>query len=248
MGILLAYSFILLKKRFIEFFQLIPQYLLVSLLIFVISLVSHGTNFFFGANDKDLFAGIINSYTGSFFVVFTGFFAFSQWKLSRFENLREEALGKLRDKPQPSYLRARKLYEEAHSIKKDDFTVSANLAELYLILKDFDAFDNLANRLGKVCVEDKEIVIRKFLLTAKWLIQEDLGSMKKPLNDLIKFCIKKEQILGPYIWSFQDLRSSETYKSLSEEPKEVLNNSMRLVEKTLENDKRKEFITKFQLR
>ena len=85
----------------------------------------------------------------------------------------------------------------------------------------------------------------KFLKVAKWLIKEDLGSMKNPLKDFLKFYTQKEQVLGSNIWDFYHLMNSETYKSLSGQPKSVLDTLVKIIEKTLENDKKEEFITKF---
>lgn len=123
-GIIAMYSFTQLKKRFLEFVQVIPQYLLVSFLIFIVSISAPVLNFLFGGDDKELFAGVINLYAGLFFVAFTGFFAFSQWKLSSFENLRKEALA---GEPKGVLDNCVKLIEKTlESDKKEEFITRFN--------------------------------------------------------------------------------------------------------------------------
>lgn len=243
LGIIFTYTFLKLRGRVLEVFQLTPTYIIATIIIIATSIILNILNLFFIASQRqEFFSGVVNFYSGLSLAALTGYFAFAQLQLNRFDKLKDEAYSYLKER---QYLRARRLYEEAHSIKNNDFTVASNLAELYLILKDFSAFDNLRNQLDRTCVESKEKAISTYLITTKWLIKENVGSAKGELKKLLKIIEAEPKDFESSFWDFSDLEKSETYKSISGESKEILETLIKFANKSLENEKKEVFIRKY---
>lgn len=243
LGVIFTYMFLKLRGRVLEVFQLTPAYIIVTLVIITISIVLNVLNFFFlPEQNQEFVSGVVNFYSGLVFATFTGYFAFAQLQLSRFDKLKDEAYRYMKD---GKHYRARNLYEEAYSIKNNDFTTTSNLAEIYLILKDLESFNKIEGRLRKMCLEDTEKAISSYLSIVRFLIKEDIGEAKKPLKELFKIINARPKSFDYGFWDYSDFKKTDTYKSISGESKEIIDNLIKIGEQKVSNEEREMFINKY---
>lgn len=181
---------------------------------------------------------LLNQASTLIFAIFAGYFAFQQVVENRLEKLIEQ--GHVFFK-QDSYLRAIQYYEEAYSINPKDFSLLAELLEVYLCLGDFKKFDEKIIQLEKLIVEDYERSTLAYLRICERLFKQDLGSAKTELKIYLELVVKKSSTLLLFRWDFSDIRTCDLSTKLDGESKTIFENLLDYLNKGLDNEKKKRF-------
>lgn len=181
---------------------------------------------------------LLNQATTIIFAIFAGYFAFQQLVEYRLEKLKEQGYLYFKQK---SYLRAIQYYEEAYAINPKDFSLLAELLEVYLCLGDFKKIDDKINQLEKLIVEDYERSTIAYLRVCKHLFKQDLGSAKAELKSYIELVTKKPATLLLFNWDFSDIRNCELCQKLDGEAKTIFDNLVSYLNKRLDEEKKKRF-------
>jgi hypothetical protein len=238
--VLLTKYFPLIKRKIFSFKPLFTKYWIYSLFLIVLSLVLNYINFKYNAfNIKDLKEGsdFINFYTGITFAIFTGYYAFRQMELSRFDKLLVEAYEKLRTK---SYVRAKMLYCEALTINSKDLTVISNLSELALFINDKNLFFENTKRLDRLLLKDEKILYQ-YLMIVDYLLDEEIGKAKTEINKLLTYIGNNPSSYEQFAWSFDDIHRSDRYTKLTGEAKILLDKLIKLLQKQMTPEDRQNF-------
>lgn len=172
------------------------------------------------------------------FAVFIGYFAFLQVVEGRFEKLKEQGYQSLKQK---SYRRAKEYYGQAHLINPKDFSILADLTELYLITQDNVGFQNKIRLLERTVIETREKIVLFYLRATWFLLLQDLGNANRELNELSKFLKGGPELLTHPSWDFGDIRACPSYKNLKGDPKLILDNLIAYLERGLEDSKKRAF-------
>ena len=229
-----------IKEKVSKMTQKIRSYWIISIMILLISAGLNILNYLYAPNNqRDYLRDLISFYSGLFFAIFTGYFAFTEFQLNRFEKLVEEAVRELRDEKYP---RAQKLYEQAHLIKPTDPTVINNLAEIYLISRNDEAFEKMISKID--CIDKSENILLFYLQSAWKLLDENIGGSKKYLKKLAVHIAENPTDINKFSWSFSDIKNSDPYKNLKGESRETLDLLIDLLEKK-EKKAEEDFIEKF---
>lgn len=145
------------------------------------------------------------------FATFVGYFAFLQLVEARIETLKKDGIAYLRD---GQYIRAIKKYEEAYSIDGKDFDSLANLTEVYLIVKDFESYENKIIFLEKIALDKKDHLVCKYLIIASYLLRQRLSDADNEIKKLVVY--KEKNPSMTVTWDFRDVKNGDTYKELKE--------------------------------
>lgn len=183
---------------------------------------------------------ILNQATTLMFAIFVGYFAFQQVIEYRLDKLKEQAILYFK---QPSYLRAIQYYEEAYAIDPKDFSLLAELLEVYLCIGEFKKFDEKIGRLEKLIVEDYEKSTVAYLKVCEHLFKQDLGSAKTELKSYIDLVQKDPEVLEQFRWDFSDIRKCDLCKELDGDVKTIFENLVNYMHKNLDEEKKKRFET-----
>lgn len=181
---------------------------------------------------------ILNQATTLIFAIFVGYFAFQQVIEYRLDKLKEQANLYFK---QPSYLRAIQYYEEAYAIDPKDFSLLAELLEVYLCIGEFKKFDEKIGRLEKLIVEDYEKSTVAYLKVCEHLLKQDLGSVKTELKSYIDLVQKNPEVLERFRWDFSDICKCDSYKNLEGDVKAIFDNLVSYLNKKLDEDKKKRY-------
>lgn len=181
---------------------------------------------------------LLNQATTLLFAIFVGYFAFQQVVEYKLDKLKGQANLYFK---QPSYLRAIQYYEEAYSINPKDFSLLAELLEVYLCIGEFKKFDEKIGRLEKLIVEDYEKSTAAYLKICEHLFKQDLGSAKTELKSYIDLVQKDPEVLEQFRWDFLDIRKCDLCKKLDGEVKAIFDNLVSYFNKNLDADRKKRF-------
>lgn len=181
---------------------------------------------------------LLNQATTLIFAIFAGYFAFQQVVENRLERLKEQGHNYFK---QNSYKRAIQYYEQALAINSKDFSVLAELLELYLVIQDDKRFNERIAILEKIVMEDYERTTVYYLKIAKLLFKQELGTAKKELKEYISLVKKKPSALVHFSWDFSDIRKSEVYQKLDGETKTIFENFINYLNKSLDESNKELF-------
>jgi len=230
-----------LKEKFFRMTRRIRLYSFISIVIVLISIGLNIFNYLYISNNQqNYFGDLINFYSGLSFAIFTGYFAFTEFQLNRFEKLVEEARGEIRRK---RYSRAQKLYEQANLIKPTDSSVISDLTEIYLISGDEEGFEKMVRKID--CVDRSENILVFYLQATWYLLDQNFGGSKKYLKNLATHIVENPEDIKKFSWNFSDIQESEKYINLTGESKEILTLLINMLEKK-ENQVKESFLKKFQ--
>ncbi len=242
-SIMVTKYFSKLRNGILNYTQLFQKYWSVSVIIILVSLISHYLNYKFNPiKFRTVSEGsdYINFYSGLVFAIFTGSFAFKQFELSRFDKLTEEAYAHLRSK---RYERAKILYREACKINPTDLTVLGNLTELALFINDDNLFFEKLKQLERLSLPDEKIT-PYYLESTFYLLKEDVGKAKQELQKLLTFIGNNPRALEQFSWGFQDLKNSDVYTNLKGDSKNYLDKLIKLLGKAMSDEERQNFFSK----
>jgi tetratricopeptide (TPR) repeat protein len=186
----------------------------------------------------NIYASILGQILTLIFAIFVGYFAFLQVVEGRLDKLEERAYFELK---QRSYRRATQYYEEAYIINPKDSSVLSNLLELYLILEDYNNFDEKINQLQRISIEEKEKVALLYLQVAEFLLKQHLHEAKEEIKKLVQFIEKHPMALNHFNWNFSDIQDSEVYKRINGESKTIFDNLIKYVSRKLSNEQKNNF-------
>lgn len=207
-------------------------FLVCSIIIFVVILK-------FSSEDKtSLNISIAGQGLTLIFAIYVGYLAFLQLVENRLDKLKELGDSYLIQK---SYLRAIEYYQEAFKIKPTDYSVLANLLELYLIGQNFSNFEERLPLLEKNAIEEHEKIIPLYLKAVKSLFKQYITDAKEEIKDCLDFIKKHPNSLEHLIWNFDDIRSSPVYKALEGETKIIMDNFIRYLQRELNDEEKKKF-------
>jgi len=237
--LVLQKKFKIIKNYYISKAPLIKKYWLFVIPFIFISIIAYVLIIYFSpTNQLNNNISILNQATTLIFAVFAGYFAFQQVVENRFDKLKEQGLIYFKNQ---SYLRAIQYYEEAYLINSKDFSLLAELLELYLAIQDYQKFDNKITYLERLQIEDYEQSTLYYLKIAKYLFKQDLGSTKTDLKKYLKLVKEEPSTLIHFSWDFQDIKKSEPYNKLDGEVKIIFDNFIIYLSKKLDEIKKKRF-------
>lgn len=174
---------------------------------------------------------------------FAAYYALRQMVETRFNSLDETGMLELKNK---HYLRAIQKWKEAFYIRPEIYVFN-NLAETFLLLGDYDAFDQHANTLQRTGLLKKEIVQENsdritllFLKSVRHLLVKNQGEAEKHLSKIVDL-ISEINGLSGFRWDFSDLKDSESYKFLDGECKIIMDNIIAYLTKKMSPKKKEEF-------
>lgn len=128
-------------------------------------------------------------------------------------------------------MRAQKYYEKALAIHNDDFENLTDLLELYIIIRDFSMFDDKIILGEKLALDIKDKLVIYYLKISKTLIQMNQGSARSLLSSFMLFIKSNPAALDYFSWDYSDLETSETYKKLDGECKQILDTFKKYLKK-----------------
>lgn len=217
-----------------KYWVFVVPFTLVSLIIYALVV------FLSPLENLDTNLTILNQATTLLFAIFVGYFAFQQVVEYRLDKLKGQANLYFK---QPSYLRAIQYYEEAYSINPKDFSLLAELLEVYLCIGEFKKFDEKIGQLEKLTIEDYEKSTIAYLKVCEHLFKQDLGSAKTELKSYIDLVQKDPEVLEQFRWDFSDIRKCDLCKKLDGEVKTIFENLVNYLHKSLGEEKKKRFET-----
>ncbi|PJE76724.1 hypothetical protein COV05_03080 [Candidatus Uhrbacteria bacterium CG10_big_fil_rev_8_21_14_0_10_48_16] len=186
----------------------------------------------------DRYISILSHFVTLVFAIFVGYFAFLQVAENRLEKFKEEGL---RHISQKSWARAKKYYEKIYVIDPTDFGSLANLLEVYLMLSDYNSFNEKISHLEKEVEDKQDKIIIYYLKVAKPLLQQDLGTAKSELGDCISFIKDNPELLVKFSWNFGDIKQSDVYKGLDGESKKIFDNFVQYLTRSLGEENKAKF-------
>lgn len=233
-----------IKKVFNSLFlskpSIIKKYLVIVFIYIIIFISAYiGTFKLTKPENINNVLNIVNQALTSILAIMAGYLAYIQVVENRVSRLKEEADYKFASK---CYTRAIKLHEEIHSIDKKDFSVFAELMELYLINGDFDLFNNNIENLKKVIIEKSEKIIFYYLLISNSILQEKILEAKNKIKDLIN---ENKELNKKVYWSFIDIKENsidaQRGKQFSPECIKLFNNLIKYLTKQMTDEDIAEF-------
>lgn len=231
----------MLFKSFYSKAPLIKKYWIFVVPFTLVSLMTYSLVIFLSPPENlETNLTLLNQVATLLFAIFVGYFAFQQVVENRLDKLKEQANLYFK---QPSYLRAIQYYEEAYSINPKDFSLLAELLEVYLCIGEFKKFDEKIGRLEKLIVEDYEKSTVAYLKVCEHLFKQDLGSAKTELKSYIDLVQKDPEVLEQFRWDLSDIRKCDLCKELDGDVKTIFENLVNYLHKNLDEEKKKRFET-----
>ena len=183
---------------------------------------------------------VLNQATSLALAIFVGYIAFSEYGEGKFDKLVESAQESL---ARHEFNTAKLRLKEAHAIKPKDNAVTADLLELYLILRLEDDFDVLIEAYGNNFIEESDQLIHQYLLTLKPLLNEHMREGKAQIIKLIQLVNDNPNIRERFHWNNETLLASDTFRLLSSEnSRKILTNLYAYLNRQLNNDQEKSFV------
>ena len=173
---------------------------------------------------------------------FAAYYALRQLVETRFINLDEAASSELQRK---RYSKAVQKWKEAFYIRPEA-NIFTNLTETLLIMEDYDNFDQYIKISESVEFLKKEIfqeasdqIILLYLKSTRNLLVKNQGEAEKHINKIVEL-VKKEGFANLQ-WNFLDLQTSKPYQDLTGECKNMLDNLISYLSKTISPTRKSDF-------
>src|SRR3989344_3526973 len=177
--------------------------------------------------------------------ILAAYYALRQLVETRFINLDEAGMRELK---RNHYSRAFEKWREAFYIRPEA-AVFTNMGEALLLIGDYNTFDQYARMsegssfLNKrIIQESSDQIILLYLKAIRHLLVKNQGEAEKYIADLIEL-VKNNGLLG-FQWDFLDLQRSPTYQDLSGECKNIAENLIAYLSKTIQPARKADFETK----
>ncbi|MEX2409906.1 MAG: hypothetical protein WD607_00805 [Candidatus Paceibacterota bacterium] len=188
------------------------------------------------------FWGLVVQLAILFLGIFTAYYALRQLSESRFTKLDEAGIQNFRN---GRYFRAIYNWKEAFYVRPDT-NIFLNLAETYLLIKDYEFFDEHVNNSeirflkNKVFKEKTDKIILLYLKVVRNLLVKNQGKAESFILDILSLMseVNEKRILE---WDFFDIIKSKPYKELNGECKIMINNISNYLSGNMTKEKRNEF-------
>jgi len=174
--------------------------------------------------------------------ILAAYYALRQLVETRFINLDEAATQELK---RNHYSRAIEKWREAFYIRPEA-SVFTNMCEAFLLTGDYDTFDQYARMsessgfLSKrIIQESSDQIILLYLKAVRHLLVKNQGEAEKHIVNLVTL-VKNDKLLG-FQWDFMDLQRSPSYQDLSGECKNIAENLIAYLSKTIQPTRREYF-------
>jgi hypothetical protein len=174
--------------------------------------------------------------------VFAAYYALRQLVETRFNSLDESGMHELK---RSHYSSAFQKWKEAFYIRPEA-RVFTNMCESLLLVGDYDTFDQYVGMSYSKSVFKKEIfqessdqIILLYLTAIRHLLVKNQGEAEKHVLSLIELA-KNEGLLG-FQWDFIDLQRSPSYQDLSGECKNIADNLISYLSKTIQPVRKDDF-------
>jgi hypothetical protein len=174
--------------------------------------------------------------------IFAAYYALRQLVETRFTGLDEAGMQELK---RNHYARAFEKWREAFYIRPEA-GVFTNICESLLLIGDYDSFDQyirMSQGTGflkkEIFQEPSDQIILLYLRAMRHLLVKNQGEAEKCIVDLVNLT-KKETLLG-FQWDFLDLQRSQAYQYLNGECRNIAENLISYLQKTLQSARKQEF-------
>src|SRR3989338_11079684 len=131
---------------------------------------------------------------------------------------------------------------------RPEAAVFTNMGEALLLIGDYDTFDQysrMSESSGfinkRIIQESSDQIILLYLKAIRHLLVKNQGEAEKYIADLIEL-VKNNGLLG-FQWDFIDLQRSPTYQDFSGECKNIAENLIAYLSKTIQPTRRTDFET-----
>ncbi|MES2224093.1 MAG: hypothetical protein V4469_04145 [Patescibacteria group bacterium] len=219
--------------------------IILGLFIFVIIgwLLLFETGIIVTVNDQLSVLNLLVQGATLFLAVFAAYFGLRQLVETRFISLDEAGLSEMRSN---HYLKAFHKWKEAFYIRPDP-TVFSNLCEALLFIGDFETFDDYIQmsqnqpKLKKnIFQETSDQILLFYLKSIRHLLVKNQGEAEKNISELVKLVVSENGLLG-FQWEFADLRGSMLYIELTGECKEIAENLVSYLSKSMTPNRKIQF-------
>lgn len=174
--------------------------------------------------------------------ILAAYYALRQLVETRFVNLDEAGMQELK---RNHYSRAFEKWREAFYIRPEA-AVFTNMCESLLLIGDYDTFDQYARMsessdfLNKrIIQESSDQIILLYLKVIRHLLVKNQGEAEKHISDLVK--LANDDGLSGLQWDFLDLQRSPAYQDLSGECKNIAENLIAYLSKTIQPTRKTDF-------
>lgn len=174
--------------------------------------------------------------------ILAAYYALRQLVETRFINLDEAGMRELK---RNHYSRAFEKWREAFYIRPEA-TVFTNMCEPLLLIGDYDTFDQYARMsessdfLNKRIIQElSDQIILLYLKAIRHLLVKNQGEAEKHIFDLVK--LANDDGLSGFQWDFLDLQRSPAYQDLSGECKNIAENLIAYLSKTIQPTRKTDF-------
>lgn len=168
------------------------------------------------------------------FGIFAAYYALRQLVETRFNSLEEAGMQELKRK---HYSRAYQKWSEAFYIRPE-VPVFANLSEALLLLGDFETFDEYMRMSERteflkkqLFQEESDQMILLYLKSMRQLLVRNQGAAEIHLAALV--ALVTEHSLSSLQWDFLDIQTSRLYQDLSGECRNMADNLISYMSKTM---------------
>lgn len=166
--------------------------------------------------------------------IFAAYYALRQLVETRFTGLDEAGMQEMK---RNHYSRAFEKWREAFYIRPES-SVFTNMCESLLLVGDYNTFDQfirIAKRPGflkkEIFQESSDQIVLAYLITMRHLLVKNQGEAEKYITDVIALT-KSDNLLG-FQWDFLDLQRSPAYQDLNGECKNIAENLIAYLSKTI---------------
>ncbi|KKQ54707.1 MAG: hypothetical protein US83_C0004G0030 [Candidatus Falkowbacteria bacterium GW2011_GWC2_38_22] len=169
------------------------------------------------------------------------YYALRQLVETRFTGLDEAGMREIK---RGHYSRAFEKWREAFYIRPEA-GVFTNLCESLLLIGDYDNFDQYIqisqdDRFKKkIFQESSDQITLLYLRAVRHLLVKNQGEAEVQITEIIK--ITKDNSLLGFGWDFMDLRSSIAYQNVNGECKNIAENLISYLSKTILPNRKKDF-------
>lgn len=178
--------------------------------------------------------------------IFAAYYALRQLVETRFTSLDQAGMRELRDK---RYLRALNKWKEAFYIRAET-NVFTNLNETLLLVGDYDTFDQYIKLSEhrtflkqELFQETSDQIVLLYLKSIRHLLVKNQGEAEKFLSELVTLNSEKNALTN-FRWEFVDLVTSDAYQALTGECKNIAENLISYLSKTITPTRKSEFEAK----
>ncbi|MBI3335914.1 MAG: hypothetical protein HY001_05515 [Candidatus Portnoybacteria bacterium] len=169
--------------------------------------------------------------------IFAAYYALRQLVETRFTSLDEAGMQELK---RDHYSRAFEKWREAFYIRPEA-GVFTNMCESLLLVSDYATFDQYIrmSQRKEILQESSDRIILLYLIAIRHLLIKNQGEAEKHIADLVKLT-RQDGLVG-FQWDFLDLKRSPAYQNLNGECKDIAENLISYLSKTMQPVLRQNF-------